>query len=251
MRKPIIAGNWKMNNSISEAIRLVSELKELDSESDQVEVVVAPSFVSLHSVSIALQDTNIKLAAQNMSDEESGAYTGEISAAMLKDTNCEYVILGHSERRQYFHEKDEFINRKVIMALEYDLIPILCVGETLEQRNAGITATVVETQIKNGLKEVISKLAGGIVIAYEPVWAIGTGKTATPEQAENVHLHIREVLKKRYNAQVANEIRILYGGSVNPDTIKSLMEKENVDGGLVGGASLDAKKFARIVKYDE
>ena len=250
-RKPVIAGNWKMNNTIPESIRLVSGLKKLISDIDHLDVVVAPNYVALNAVSVALQDTNIKLAAQNMSDEEKGAYTGEVSASMLKDTHCSYVILGHSERRQYYKESNDFINRKILTALENELIPIFCVGETLEEREGTRAFGVIETQVKEGLRDVEANEIVKLVIAYEPVWAIGTGKVATPEQAEEIHVHIRSILKRLYGSKISESIRILYGGSVTPDNVKEIMIQKNVDGVLVGGASLDAEKFSTIAKYDE
>lgn len=251
MRKPMIVGNWKMNNTIAESIRLVTELKELVSEVEDIDIVVAPSFVALTSVAIAIQDTNIQLGAQNAFWEESGPYTGEVSAVMLKDVGCQYVILGHSERRQYFKETDEIVNKKVLSAIDAGLIPIMCIGETLEEREKNRAFSVVETQLKRGIQDIHSDQAENIVIAYEPVWAIGTGRTATPEQAEEIHFHIRKILSKLYGNSIANNIRILYGGSVKPENISELMAKPNIDGALVGGASLDSQSFAHIVKFEQ
>ncbi len=245
MRKIIIAGNWKMNKTVSEAVSLVKELKGLVKDIKDREIVVCPSFTSLVSVAAEIKSSNISLGAQNMHFEKKGTFTGEISPLMLKDI-VDYVIIGHSERRHVFGEDDSLINKKVKSALENKLKPIFCVGETLEEREAGKTEKIVMGQIKNGLNGV--KDIKNVVIAYEPVWAIGTGKTATPEQAEEVHSFIRGLLKEIFNEKVADEMRILYGGSVKPDNIKGLISKENIDGALVGGASLDAKSFFEVVK---
>jgi len=244
MRTPFIAGNWKMNKDNVESISLVKELINLV-EDAKVDIAVFPAFTSLNVVFETIKNTNIKLGAQNMHYEEEGAFTGEISPLMLKD--CEYVILGHSERRHIFNEKDDLINKKIIAALKHNLKPILCIGETLEEREQNATFKIIESQLKNSLLEI--KDMKNVTIAYEPVWAIGTGKTATPEQAEEVHVFIRKLLGELYNKEIADSTRILYGGSVKPENIKALMAKENIDGVLVGGASLDAKKFAQIVKF--
>lgn len=245
MRRPIMAGNWKLNKNIMEAVDLASKLKTALADVKDKEVVVCPTFVCLQAVSDTLSDSEIAVGAQNIYWEDSGAYTGEISCPMIKSAGCTYVIIGHSERRQFFGETDETVNKKLKAAIEHCLTPIVCVGETLEEREKNITFKVIERQIKNGLKDVAENDLQKIVIAYEPVWAIGTGKTATPEQAQEVHAFIRGLLPK----SVAQDIRILYGGSVKPDNTKELMSKPDIDGGLVGGASLKAEDFAKIVKY--
>lgn len=248
MRKPIIVGNWKMNCTIPDALELVKRLKIMVSQVKGREIVVAPSFTALSSVSRALTGTSMTLAAQNLYWEDKGAFTGEVSAEMLLDAGCDYVIVGHSERRQLFAESDEWVNRKVEAAISAGLIPIFCVGETLAEREMGETFSVIERQLTTGLKDVSITDPDDLVIAYEPVWAIGTGKTATPGQAQEVHSYIREVLKKIFN-EAAYDIRVLYGGSVKPDNIDELMTKPDIDGALVGGASLKADSFARIVNF--
>jgi len=248
MRKTIIAGNWKMNKSIGESISLVKELKKLLKGIDDREIVVCPPFTSLASVAAELKTSSIKLGAQNMYFENQGAFTGEISPLMLKEIVTEYVIIGHSERRHILNENDDMINKKIKSALQNELKPIFCIGEKLEEREANKTKDVVESQIKKGLKDVKKEEMKNIVIAYEPVWAIGTGKNATPEQADEVHLFIRNLLTKIFDKKTGEEAIILYGGSVNPENIKSLIAKDNIDGALVGGASLDAKSFSEIVK---
>jgi triosephosphate isomerase (TIM) len=248
MRKPFIAGNWKMNTNLKEAIDLVSALipKVKDTK---VEILVCPPFTNLTEVSKIIKGTNIKLGAQNCSTEASGAFTGEISASMLKSVGCEYVIIGHSERRQYYNETDEIVNKKIKQALAAGLNIILCVGETLEQREKGITQKIVETQAKGSLNDIDKASMQKITIAYEPVWAIGTGKTATKEQAQEVHSLIRKLLIHLYDKKISDSIRIQYGGSVKPDNIKELMAQEDIDGALVGGASLKADSFVGIVNY--
>jgi len=249
MRKKIIAGNWKMNKTPEEAQKLVEELKALVN-TDKVDVVFCPPFVCLPGVIEAVKGTHIAVGAQNIHFEESGAYTGEVSAEMLKNLGVKYVILGHSERREYFHETDEIVNKKVLKALEHDLIPIICVGESLKQREQGITIDLVRLQTKIALKDVPADKAKELVIAYEPIWAIGTGKTATAEQAEEVCKAIREVVAEIYDQTVADAIRIQYGGSVNAGNAKELFEMPNIDGGLVGGASLKID-FSKIVNYND
>jgi triosephosphate isomerase len=250
MRKPLIAGNWKLNKTPNETITLLEELKPLVADVDEVEILVCPPFTSLNVATFLTKETNIKVGAQNMFWEKSGAFTGEISGEMIKEFGCEYVILGHSERRQCFGETDATINKRMMAAFAANLIPIVCVGETLSEREAGKVEPVVTTQLTNSLKGVNAKSHSHIVIAYEPVWAIGTGKTATPEQANEVHTLIRKTLAKIFDQKTADGIRILYGGSVKPDNMKSLMSQSDIDGGLVGGAALDAKSFAKIVKYN-
>ena len=248
MRKLFIAGNWKMNKNVKESVSLAKSLINRLKDVQDKDVVVCPAFTALSQVYEEVKDSNVKVGAQNMSFEDEGAYTGEISPRMLKDF-CEYVILGHSERRQYFGEDDEIVNKKVKKALEHGLKPILCIGETLEERDGDKTFDIIESQLKKSLKNMDKNDMKKIIIAYEPIWAIGTGKTATPEQAEDVHVFIRKVIKKSYGDEIASELRILYGGSVKPDNVKTLMEKEDIDGALVGGASLDAESFSGIVDF--
>ncbi|MDO4764535.1 MAG: triose-phosphate isomerase [Eubacteriales bacterium] len=245
MRRKIIAGNWKMNKTPQETVALIEELKPLVASAES-EVVFCPPMVSLAAALEATKGTNIGIGAQNMYFEESGAFTGEVAPKMLVEMGVKYVILGHSERRQYFAETDETVNKKVLKALEHHLVPIVCVGETLEQREQGITEDLVRLQTKIALQGVCEKRVKEVVIAYEPIWAIGTGRTATNEQAEEVCAAIRKVLKELYG-EVAEEIRIQYGGSVKPDNAKEIFAMPNIDGGLVGGASL-TKDFAGIVQ---
>jgi triosephosphate isomerase (TIM) len=250
-RLPFIAGNWKMNKTVGEALDLVRALKASISNVSGVEVAVAPPFTALHAVSRELSGTPIRVAAQNLFWEEKGAFTGEISPGMIKDAGCDYVIIGHSERRQFFGETDETVQRRMKTALASGLKPILCVGETLQEREAGKTFAVIERQIEGGLRELGGQGLESLVVAYEPVWAIGTGKTATPEQAEEVHRFIRRKLETRVSRPFAERVRIQYGGSVTPENVKGLMSQENIDGALVGGASLKEETFARIVRFKE
>jgi len=249
MRRPLIAGNWKMHNNSAESVELVSQLKEMISGVKEVEVVVAPPYTALGSVATAIKGSTIFLSSQNIFWEEKGAFTGEVSPAMLKDIGCQYTIIGHSERRQYFGETNETVNKRLKAALNASLIPIVCVGETLEEREAGKTLAIIEQQVKEGLDGVSSGEMEKVVVAYEPVWAIGTGKTATPEQAQEVHQFIRKMLAQVFNKGVAEGTRILYGGSVKPDNVDQLMSQKDIDGALVGGASLKADAFARIVQF--
>jgi triosephosphate isomerase len=248
IRKYLIAGNWKMNKTASEGVDLVNEINLAVGKQSDVGVVVCPPFTALESCAKALEDSNVQLGAQNMHPKLEGAYTGEVSPVMLRSLFCTYVILGHSERREYFQETDAFINEKVLAALESSLKPILCVGETLEQREAGDTITVVKTQLVEGLKGVPADAADHLVIAYEPVWAIGTGKTATPEMAQEVHKVIRDELAGLLGEAAAAKIRILYGGSMKPENASSLMDQPDIDGGLIGGAALKAKSFVELVE---
>ena len=251
-RLPFIAGNWKMNKTVGEACDLVRELKAaISGVTGKVEVAVAPPFTALHAVLRELEGSSIRLAAQNLYWEEKGAFTGEVSPLMLKEVGCHYVIIGHSERRQFFGETDETVNRRIKAALPQGLKVILCIGETLKEREEGKTFLVIERQMEGGLKGLGDKEMGNMVIAYEPVWAIGTGKTATPEQAEKMHRFIREKLGKLYSRKVSEEIRIQYGGSVTPENIKGLMNQPNIDGALVGGASLKVESFSKIVRFKE
>ncbi|MEJ7862115.1 MAG: triose-phosphate isomerase [Pyrinomonadaceae bacterium] len=250
MRKPVIVGNWKMYKLLGEAIDTVMELKPLIINSTHCEVVVAPVFTSLKSVCSRLEGSNIKIAAQNCATEQKqGAHTGEVSAEMIKDTGASHVIIGHSERRQFFSETDETVNLKTKACLESGLTAIVCVGEMLDQRESGKAETVVATQLVGALDSLTVSDMKRIIIAYEPVWAIGTGKTATPEQAQEMHAFIRRILSEKQESEVAGTVRILYGGSVKPENIKDLMTQMDIDGALVGGASLEAKSFAEIVNY--
>jgi triosephosphate isomerase len=249
MRRPIIAGNWKMNKTIGQSLDLVTKLKSEVAKINDLDIVVCPPFTSLFAVSKAIKGTNISLGAQDLYWEEKGAYTGEISPVMLTDVGCRYVIIGHSERRRLFKETNQEVNRKVKVALKFGLTPIMCVGEKLEERKRGVTEGVVREHITRGLEGLSREEVLKIVIAYEPVWAIGTGKTATPDQAQEVHSFIRRLLKELYDEVIASKIRIQYGGSVKPDNISDLMKEPDIDGALVGGASLDAKSFAQIIKY--
>ncbi|MFQ5847760.1 MAG: triose-phosphate isomerase [Candidatus Methylomirabilales bacterium] len=251
MRKPLIAGNWKMYETTAAAVALVERLGALLGEGDEIEVVVCPPFTALPAVREVLHGSRIALGAQNMHWEREGAYTGEISPEMLTDLGCRYVILGHSERRQYFGEADAEVNRKLGAALEHGLSPILCVGETLAEREKGRTFQVVEGQLRGGLAGVGPHAGEHIAIAYEPVWAIGTGHTATPEQAAAVHTFLRKCLAELWGEAAAAAVRIVYGGSVKPDNVDALMAETEIDGALVGGASLKAEAFARIVHFEK
>jgi triosephosphate isomerase (TIM) len=248
MRKKIIAGNWKMNGTLSETRSLVGELKKkLKSYNGERLVVLCPPYTSLTIAAELIKDTSIVLGAQNVHFGKNGAYTGEISAGMLKETGCTYVIIGHSERRAYFHEDDDLINKKIKMALETGLKVILCVGETLEEREKGITEDVVRTQLLGSLQGISEEEMRDIVIAYEPVWAIGTGKNATPDQANEVHAYIRSLLGMNYSSGCAEATTIQYGGSVKADNARELLNMPDIDGALVGGASLNADSFTGII----
>ena len=246
-RKKLIAGNWKMNKTSADAAVLVTELVGLVGRQTDVEVVLCPPFTSLESVGKTLEGSTIKLGAQNMHHEASGAFTGEVSAPMLRAIFATHVILGHSERRAYFGETDAFINKKVITALKNQLKPILCVGETLAEREAGTTLKVVQTQLEAGLEGVSKDQAPTVVVAYEPVWAIGTGKVATTAQAQEVHAFIRGLLTKLFTEPVAQKVRILYGGSMKPSNAPELLAQKDIDGGLIGGAALEARSFVDLV----
>lgn len=248
MRRPIIAGNWKMYKDVNEAIALVNAVKREVYDVNNVEIVVCPSFVALSDVNEMIGESNIKLGAQNCYWEAEGAFTGEVSMSMLTSAGCKYVIIGHSERRKHFGETDETVNRKIAAVIDAGISPIMCVGETLEEREQGITLDVVNTQIVKGLKEFDEAYLGELVIAYEPVWAIGTGKTATPDQAQEVHAMMRNLLRELYSEFFSDSRRILYGGSVKPDNIESLMKASDIDGGLIGGASLKSGDFIDIIK---
>ena len=246
MRTPLIAGNWKMNTESASAQELAAAVASRAAEAADVELLVCPPLVYLTTVRDALGDALVGLGAQNMYHEPKGAFTGEISAAMLKDVGAAYVILGHSERRHVLGESDADINKKTHAAIEAGLKPIVCVGELLEEREAGKTADVIRSQFEGSLADISADAMSSVVIAYEPVWAIGTGKVATPEQAEEVHADLRKQLASRYNQEVADKVRILYGGSVKPDNAGELMALPNVDGALIGGASLKADDFMAI-----
>ncbi len=248
MRKPIIAGNWKMNNTIKAAVELVNGLKRELSNVETVDIVVCPAFTALSDVNELIMDSNIALGAQNIFWEEKGAFTGEIAPNMLVDAGCKYVIIGHSERRQYFAETNETVSKRIKAALSVGLKPIVCVGEVLAEREAGKTFDVIKDHVTGSLAGLSNDDMRSIVLAYEPVWAIGTGKTATKEQAQEVHKYIRGLLKELFNDEVASETRIQYGGSVKPENIKELMSQEDLDGALVGGASLKIDSFSAIVK---
>jgi len=249
VRRPIVTANWKMNKTIPEALQFAEDLRKWFKEAGRqgCDVILAPPFTALKAVSDSVRGDNISLAAQDLFWEEKGAYTGEVSAAMLLDSGCKYVIIGHSERRQYFGETDEGVNRKINRALYHNLIPIFCVGETLRQREEEATFKVVRAQVEKGLDGLSEGAAGSVIIAYEPVWAIGTGKTATPEQAEEVHGFIRAILRESYGRDMSEAVRILYGGSVTPENVRSLMKKPDIDGALVGGASLQVESFVKII----
>jgi len=245
----MMAGNWKMYKTIPEALALVEGLKKNVADVKNREVLVCPPFCAIASVVAALKGTAIKVGAQNMHAETKGAFTGEISPSMLVDAGCSHVLIGHSERRQYFGETDELVNKKMKAAFAAGLVPVVCVGEILAEREAGKTLAVITVQIKNGISGLTAEQAKTLVIAYEPVWAIGTGKTATPAQAEEVHASIRALYAGMYGNDAAQAVRILYGGSVKPDNVADLMKQPNIDGGLVGGASLEIDSFTKLVAY--
>lgn len=247
MRKKVIAGNWKMNKTNTEAVEMLAELKELVKGIENVGIIIGAPFTALSDVVKVVKGSNIAIAAENVYPKDSGAYTGEISPIMLKSIGVEYVILGHSERREYFKESDEFINEKVKAVLANGMLPILCIGEKLEERESEKTNEVTETQIRGGLKDLTAEEAEKVIIAYEPVWAIGTGKTATPEMAQETHKQIREVLVSMFGNETAEKMVIQYGGSMKPDNAVELLAQKDIDGGLIGGASLKASSFAEII----
>jgi len=248
IRKKLIAGNWKMNKTPADGVALVTELVAALGKQSDVDVVLCPPFTGLESAAKALDGSTLKLGAQNMHYEASGAFTGEVSAPMLRALFATHVILGHSERRTLFGEQDAFINKKVLSALKNQLRPILCVGETLAEREAGTTLKVVQTQLEAGLEGVSKEQAATVIVAYEPVWAIGTGKVATTDQAQEVHAFIRGLLVKLYGDAIAQKVRILYGGSMKPANAPELLTQKDIDGGLIGGASLEARSFADLIK---
>lgn len=250
MRKPLIAGNWKMYKTVAEALDFVQVLKPMVVAMTHCEIMIAPPFTSLKPVADRAEGSNIHVGAQDVAAEEGpGAYTGEVSAAMIKDAGAGYVIIGHSERRLYYGETDESVNMKLMQSLKAGLIPVVCVGERLEQRDAGRAEEVVGSQLAGGLRNLTVSEASRIILAYEPVWAIGTGRTATPETAESMHAFIRSRTREMFGDEIVEGIRILYGGSVKPDNIAALMSESDIDGALVGGASLEADSFARIIDY--
>ena len=250
MRKPVIAGNWKMYKTVGEAVETVLALKPLVANANHCEVLIAPVFTALKTVADRLEGSNICVAGQNCSAEvEEGAHTGEVAAFMLRDAGASHVIVGHSERRQFYSESDTMIRRKVQAAISSGLTAIMCVGESLGQRDQGIAERVVSGQLGGGLSGLTASDHDRIIVAYEPVWAIGTGRTATPEQAQEMHAFIRRVFAEGHSEQAAQSLRILYGGSVKPDNVSALMAQPDIDGALVGGASLDTVSFARIVNY--
>lgn len=248
MRLPIIAGNWKMHKTIKEALQFVDGIKEGVKGTD-VEVVICAPFTILKDLKESTKGTNIKIGAQNMHYEESGAFTGEISPLMLKEIDIDYVVLGHSERRQYFNETDETVNKKALKALEVGILPIICCGETLEQRESGETKAVVKVQVEKALEGISAEELSKVVIAYEPIWAIGTGKTASSQEANDVIAYIRSVVAEAYNEEVSEEVRIQYGGSVKPANVEEIMNQSDIDGALVGGASLKEDSFVELVNF--
>ncbi|WP_136799398.1 triose-phosphate isomerase [Desulfosediminicola ganghwensis] len=248
-RKPLIAGNWKMHLTIAESVELARLVATASEQLDDREVMIAPAYTALDAVAKTLKESNVHVGSQNVAYETEGAFTGEISPLMLKDIGVTMPIIGHSERRQLFNESDALINKRVTAALKNDLIPVFCIGETIEEREAGNTFSVLESQLKNGLAGINKEQAAGIVIAYEPVWAIGTGKTASTEQAQETHAFIRSSLSEMFDTSAAESIRILYGGSVKPDNVDALMAQNDIDGALVGGAALKAESFGRIVNF--
>ncbi len=248
-RRLLIAGNWKMYKTSAETVEFIERLKELLSSDSAVDVTLAPSFTSLEAAIQAAQDSSISIAAQNVFWEQEGAFTGEVSATMLRSMHVKQVIIGHSERRQYFGETDETVNRRIKAALSGGLVPIVCVGESLEQREAGQTFKVLKTQLETGLEGIDSEAARTLILAYEPIWAIGTGKTATPEIAQEAHKFIRETLQEQFDKGLVSSLRILYGGSVKPENAAELLTQPDIDGGLVGGASLKPDVFYGIINY--
>jgi triosephosphate isomerase len=247
MRIPFLAANWKMHKTVHEAVVYIKEFRSMVKDVTDTEIVVAPPFTAVHAAAEAARNTNVGVAAQNLYWERDGAFTGEVSAAMIKEAGAEYVIVGHSERRRLFRETDETVNRKTLAALGAGLTPIVCIGETLDERDRNRTLAVLDRQIKDGLDGLIAEQVAALVIAYEPVWAIGTGRNATPEQAGDAHAHIRSRLRQWFGGDAAEQCHVIYGGSVKPDNIRELVAHADVDGALVGGASLDVRAFFEIV----
>jgi len=250
-RRPLIAGNWKMFKTCSEAVETAGQLVKLVAMTSDIDVMIAPQFTALAPVSDVVRGSRVSLGAQNLFWETEGAYTGEISPVMLVSVGCKYVIIGHSERRQYFDETDETVNKKINAAIKNDLVPVLCVGESEKERESKETFSVLDKQVKKGIEGFSSDDLETLVIAYEPVWAIGTGKTATTDQAQETHQFLRSVLEKSFGNMLAKSIRILYGGSVKPNNIAELMAMPDIDGALVGGASLDPETFSKIVHFNK
>ncbi len=248
MRTPLFAANWKMFKTVQEAFAYTKEFRVLVEPMTGVDIVVAPPFTALHTVCEAARSSNVAVAAQTLHWEKDGAFTGEVSGGMIREAGAEYVIIGHSERRRYFGETDRTVNKRIVAAFANDLVPIVCIGETLDEREGDQTLAVLDRQLKDGLDGLTSQQVAGLVIAYEPVWAIGTGRNATPQQAGEAHAHIRGRLKQWFGADAAEACRLLYGGSVKPDNIADLRRQPDVDGALVGGASLDPRTFFEIVK---
>jgi triosephosphate isomerase len=248
-RTPLIAGNWKMYKTVSQAVETAVQLKKNVADATGVDIMIAPPFTAIAAVSAAVKDSPVAVGAQNIYWEKEGAYTGEIAPEMLTEAGCRYVIIGHSERRQYFGESDQSVKRKIGAAVKAGLIPVMCIGESESQREAGQTFSVLDKQIKNGLKDFFANELNLLVIAYEPIWAIGTGKTATSDQAQEVHHYLRSLLAEIFDPTFAQAVRILYGGSVKPENISELMARADIDGALVGGASLNADTFSKIVKF--
>ncbi len=249
MRRPVLAANWKLHKTQAETRAFLEKFKPLVAQSSHCEIVVCPPFTSLGAAVAAARNTNIAIGAQDVFWEKKGAYTGEVTAAMLADAGCQHVIVGHSERRQYFHETDESVSRKLLAVLSAGLTPIVCVGETLQEREAKATEAVLARQFLGACNALTTTQFSRIIVAYEPVWAIGTGQTATPELAVAAHRFLRRQAEERFGAPAAQELRILYGGSVKPDNVKGLMAQREIDGGLVGGASLEPESFAAIVNF--
>jgi len=247
MRHPFIAGNWKMFKTVHDTVVYVKEFRRLVKDIEDVEIVIAPPFTAVYAAAEAARNSHIGVAAQNLHWERDGAFTGEIAGPMIKEAGAEYVIIGHSERRTLFGETDQSVNRKIGAGIAAGLVPIVCIGETLAEREAGETLSVLDRQIKSGFDGVTGEQVGALVIAYEPVWAIGTGRTATADQAQEAHAHIRQRLRQWFGAPAADECHVIYGGSVKPDNTKDLIAQPDVDGALVGGASLDIKSFFEIV----
>jgi len=249
MRQPIIAGNWKMHKNMPEAKALAAGIVEKVKEAKEVQIILCPPFTALGSVAEAIKGSNVKLGAQNCHYEDKGAFTGEIAISFLSDAGCKYAIIGHSERRQYFNEDDSLINKKIKKVLSSGLIPIFCIGETLQERQKEQTFDVLKRQVLHGLQEINLSDPLKLVVAYEPVWAIGTGMTASKEQAQEAHRYIRDLLAGLWGSEIAEQIRIQYGGSVKPDNIAELMAQDDIDGALVGGASLEIDSFVRIINF--
>ena len=248
MRHPFIAGNWKMFKTVHDTVVYVKEFRSVVKDIEDVEIVLAPPFTAIHAAAEAARNSNVGISGQDLHWEREGAFTGEVSGAMVREAGADYVIIGHSERRQYFGETDASVNRKLRAALAAGLIPIVCIGETLDEREKNDTLTVLDRQIKDGFDAITGEQVGALVIAYEPVWAIGTGRTATAAQAQEAHAHIRQRLRQWFGATAADECHVIYGGSVKPDNTRDLIGQPDVDGALVGGASLDIKSFSDIIR---